>query len=379
MKEWTYFFYNISMRLLFKKLMILVIFTITLPGCEDRSPIKIGFVSSLSGRFSQMGTTGRNAVKLKIDEVNAAGGIRNRKILFFPADNKGETQLTHTAVSKLIERNVSFIVGPLLSNMAKPALKAIKDKKVLIVSPTVTTDSISGIDDNFLRITAASSKQSVIMMGLLNPENYSTGALYYDIRNKEYTQPIISDLLIRFEKSNIKLVYSNDMSDNTESLSHRAMELNKSGAQFVILICSGIDGALFCQELAKNKADIVKYGTSWLKTNKFLDHGGKTVEGIKIVSIRENNSPQFEAFKARYYNTYYENPDLVARFNYEAISVLLEAMKISKEITPEAVKQTILNIKRFDIFDDPIELDAYGDTNRSLGTFIVKDGKFIEF
>jgi branched-chain amino acid transport system substrate-binding protein len=49
-----------------------------LSGCLDNKPIKIAFIGAVSGNYSKVGTSVRNAVLMKIDSVNQAGGINGR-------------------------------------------------------------------------------------------------------------------------------------------------------------------------------------------------------------------------------------------------------------------------------------------------------------
>lgn len=62
-------------------LVILALFTLLLfSGCGGKEPIKIGFIAGMTGPSSELGVTGRQGAMIAVDEVNAAGGVKGRKV-----------------------------------------------------------------------------------------------------------------------------------------------------------------------------------------------------------------------------------------------------------------------------------------------------------
>jgi|GEM_PF-6092796 len=57
-------------------------------SCAPDEPIKLGFVGGLSGRVADLGISGRDGATLAIEQKNAAGGIRGRKIKLIAVDDK---------------------------------------------------------------------------------------------------------------------------------------------------------------------------------------------------------------------------------------------------------------------------------------------------
>jgi len=59
---------------------------------SDESVLKVGAVLSLSGKEIQFGKGTRRGIEMAIDEVNARGGIKGRKIKLLLQDSKGTTK-----------------------------------------------------------------------------------------------------------------------------------------------------------------------------------------------------------------------------------------------------------------------------------------------
>ena len=49
-------------------------------GCKEPEPIRIGFLGGLTTRAAGLSTSGRDGFLLAIEEINARGGINNRKV-----------------------------------------------------------------------------------------------------------------------------------------------------------------------------------------------------------------------------------------------------------------------------------------------------------
>ncbi len=290
-----------------------------------KKPIQVGFVASLSGRLSQMGVSARNGVELAIENMNKRGGILGRKIQFIPKDNKGDPNTTYKVIRELIDEGVKIIIGPLTSNMADPTIKAIQGKDVLVVSPTISTDAVKDLDDNFLRVALVSSEQAKgIAKEILN-EGYNVAAVVYDSSNKAYTEPVYQLFKELFEREGRKITYVNSLADKERlSFLQIAEEIKESQAEMLILITSGIDAASLCQQIRKIDLAIKIYGSSWVKTNDLIEHGGKSVEGVSLVSAFEGaeKTEDYLTFQEQYKSVYKGDPTFVSVQSYVAIQVV---------------------------------------------------------
>ncbi len=127
--------------------------------CSDTTPIKIGYVAGLTGRHSELGIGVRNGVTLAVDAINSTGGINGRKVEVVVRDDKSDPAQGTKVIKELLQMQVPVIIGPLLSKMASATLAAIDGQNVLVISPTISTDTVIDKDDNFLRVIAESSFQ----------------------------------------------------------------------------------------------------------------------------------------------------------------------------------------------------------------------------
>jgi branched-chain amino acid transport system substrate-binding protein len=83
---------------------------------QAQQPIKIAFLSSLSGPFTPWGIQVRDGMKLAIAEVNAAGGVNGRPIELIERDDRNSANEGVTAFKYLVEREGIVAAGGVISS-----------------------------------------------------------------------------------------------------------------------------------------------------------------------------------------------------------------------------------------------------------------------
>jgi len=120
MKTFTWFCVTLAMALVL----------ITAPA-QAAKAIKIGIVDCYSGPPAAYTNDVRDAFKLEVDKINAAGGILGRKIDVLTRDSKFKVDLGLSAAKELIYReNVDIMMGTINSALALAISDMCKKEKV---------------------------------------------------------------------------------------------------------------------------------------------------------------------------------------------------------------------------------------------------------
>ncbi len=356
---------------------ILVIFLI---GCGTPEPIKIGMVAGISGRRSQLGVSARNAIIMAVDQVNKDGGINGRHVELIVKDNKNDITECKKAVQELIDAGVIAVIGPVLSKMIKATLDTSKNKGVLVISPTVSTTALENVDDNFIRLMPVASREAEKMASIVIDDGPKKLAVIYDATNRAYSLPIFKTFSEKITQHGGLITYANDMTEKTDHLFTRmAQDIITSGAQGVFFIASGIDAAFLCQQIRKRNSDIRFYASHWVKSGNIIEQGGKSVEGMVLVTPfeREKKSQGYLAFSNAHEQMFKIKPNFVAKYAFETAQVLFEGIRSSNKITAGQIKNAILKKKHFEGLEEPFTINEFGDAIRSNTVLVIKDGRFM--
>jgi len=364
-------------RSIFIKMPWLLLFLVFFTACSQTKPVKIGFVSDLSSRNSAIGIQARNGLNMAIEEINSNGGIRGRKLEAIIGNHKGETEVCTAVVRDLITRGSNIIIGPMVSGMASTVISAAEESGILVIGPTVSTDALSGIDDNFLRIVAtASSQGNSLASSVLSLDNKNL-VLILDKKNIAYTRAVSEGFHNKLKNTDIQIA-DDIYFENKDEFQDIVEQLEMIKPDAIVFSASGIDTAGIIQLYAKHNEIPQLYGSSWVKVTNVIDYGGKTVEGMIIIDSFENPEPikREREFTRKFRDLFGTEPNIAARSVYETVYLYVQAFSISKSLKSSEIKKTILDMEIIEGIDSEFHLDKYGDGVRKLSFFVVENGRY---
>src|SRR4051812_10395806 len=73
-------------------------------GCRKSGDILIGSILGLSGEDSSLGVETKEGMTIALDDINAAGGFKGRKLRVLYEDTQLKPDLANEKIQKLIDR-----------------------------------------------------------------------------------------------------------------------------------------------------------------------------------------------------------------------------------------------------------------------------------
>ncbi len=349
-------------------------------GCKEPEPMRIGFLGELTTRAAGLSTSGRDGFLLAIEEVNARGGINNRKVEALVQDTRMHKATALHAVHSLVDSNVSAIIGPMTSQTAVTVVPEINQSKIPMVSPTVSTNKLNGLDDYFFRVYYTNAQAATLLAEeLSSQEGLSRIAAIYDLSNSAYTEDWIRHFQGVLEESGGSLVASIPFDLRSDTLFHDlATEAIEAKPQGILILANAIDTAMICQQLTKIGAELPRYATGWSYSDDLIQFGGKSVEGLHIIQSvdLQNPSATMQRFVEAYQERFRSSPNFPALHAYDATRMILAIME--KTTDPKAIREELLKIESFEGLQSDLSLDRYGDLKHPLLHLAhITNGQFI--
>ena len=348
----------------------------------SKAPIKIGLMVDLTGRASELGISGRNGAEIAVEEINQNGGINGRKVTLIIKDDKGIPEEAMKADKELIQENILLGIGHFASGTGEVGLKIFNEAGKLMISPTMSTESFTGIDDYFIRIIDSNKKQGEVLAdAALSEKNNKKIAVVYEENNKLYTSEVCKYFKQRFEKSGGQIVMEDSFaSSTTVNFDEIAEKISESGADGALIVSGGLDLAIITQKLKQMKPDIDIYAGMWAMTGDLIKNGGKSVEGVYLPGVYDKNDRVISManFRSEYIEKYEEEPTFASVYSYETVNMVFAALKECKNKYDSAtIKKKIIEIGTFKGLHDDFKVDRFGDTNRGYYLFQIKNAEFI--
>jgi branched-chain amino acid transport system substrate-binding protein len=304
--------------------------------------VRVGFIGGLSGRVADLGIGGRNGAILAVEQRNRSGGINGRPIELIAEDDQQDTEIAKQAVARLLARQVEVIIGPMTSAMAIAVVPQINATTVPLISPTVTTNALTGIDDQFFRVVAPtarhvfkSAEYHYRQLGLRRV------VLVCDLRNKAYTESWAGDFRQAFVALGGKVVGEIGFAED-DALSTLAARALASGPDGVLIIANSVDTGLLVQQIRLRDRKVQLATAEWAATERLIELGGQAVEGVVVAQYvdRQNDRPAYLAFLQAYRERFAHEPGFAGLTAFDATNVALDALASMQK--QQTLKQALL-------------------------------------
>lgn len=367
----------------FKKYRLLVVLVfllwLLLSACSQKT-LSIGYSASLTGTNSELGVIGRNGLMLAVDTVNSTGGVNGQEVNLIIKDDKNNPQTALTVDQELYDAGVNFIIGHMTSNMAEHSLPFINEHDLLMISPTMSSQTLSKRDDHLLRVVSSNEAEIEFMAKTIKQAgNYKKIAIIYEAQNEAYTLTSKSILISLLQENGSSIIKDLPFeSGNNPPYWDIANEILDSEADCIVILASSFDAALFCQQFYKLGMNKPLFLPTWAMNNNLIIQGGPAVEGIHISSLFDPNSedPNYLKFKENYQDKYGDLPSFSAVYTYEAAMILFDAIETSQTTDPAVIKKTILDTKTYQGLQNEISIDRFGDATRKIYNYTIKNRQF---
>jgi branched-chain amino acid transport system substrate-binding protein len=264
------------------------------------------------------------------------------------------------------------------SSMAVKAQPIINASKIVMISPTVKTNQLSGQDDNFLRVTIQLSNNAKMMAHhVVHQRGLKRFGVVYDLTNKAFTETWLSYFQEALKKEGGEVVFNEGFTSqqNTRFLpiAKRLLDAEVDG---VLFISNAIDTALMAQQIRKLESPVEMYCTEWAFTVDLVSFGGRAVEGMTSFHTFNVNStePRYVEFRDKFTKRFGYSPSFATALAYDAALFLFAGLE--KQGSAERLKKALLELGTFPGLQSEIKIDKFGDVERKLFLTVVEDGHF---
>ena len=294
-------------------------------------------------------------------------------------DNQLDATKVVQVVTELRQEDVVAIIGPMTSTMALAVLPLANKEHIVMVSPTASTNELTGIDDYFFRLISPNIMETDHLTDyLFGTMGLKRIACVYDLSNRVFTEEWYHNFKNTFENMGGELIFNAAFSSGEDfSYMDLARDIIDADPDGVVLVSGALDTAMLSQQIRKLESAIPIICSGWAKTPELIQHGGSAVEGIIFSQGYDNKSqhPDFLKFKKQYYERFEREAGLGAVYGYEAAQLLLAAL--SDTDSKHDLRHAILHQQSFQGLQGTLKLDAYGDAIRKHFLAIIQDGQFV--
>jgi len=340
--------------------------------------ILIGEIGSLTGSEATFGISTRNAIELALREVNAAGGVKGRKIEIRVYDNQSKPEEAANAANRLINQDqVLLILGEVASSNSIAMAQKAQPAKVPMISNASTNPKVTEIGDYIFRVCFIDPFQGYVMAKFARDYlKFTKVAVLRDL-GAAYSQGLADVFERKFTEMGGKIVAQETYTKGSTDFRSQLTAVKRAQPDGIYIPGYYNDIGLIARQARELGITAKLMGGDGWDSEKLFELGGAAVEGSYFSNhySPDDPNPRIQKFIADYKAAFGGVPDSLAALGYDAAMVAVDAMKRAPSLDRAAVRDAIAATKNFPGVTGTITLDDKRNATKPAVVLEVGKGK----
>ena len=304
--------------------------------------IKSGGVAPLSGNVAVYGVECKNGIDLAVEEINAAGGVAGKKLVFICEDDEGMPDKTVNAFKKLITKDkVSIVIGSLTSGCAKAITTLAQARGVVQIAPAATSPDITDAGNFIFRACFIDPFQGTVG-GKFAAENLGAknAAILYDLQN-DYSVGLAENFKAAFTAAGGRIAAEESYAGGDKDFNAQLTKIKNASPDVVYLPDYYGTVALVAKQLRAQGIQCPIVGADgW--DGLVGTAGDEVLNGYysnhyAIDSTEDKVREYVAAFRAKYN----KNPNAFAALGYDSVYMVKDAIEAAGSTDAAAVRSAL--------------------------------------
>ena len=325
----------------------------------------------LTGPQAKFGEIEKKSYEIATEEINAAGGIKGKKVVLEFEDSQGKPEISRAIAEKIIDvKKQPVILGEYSSSCSKAIAAVAEERKTPYMVVTGATDDIT--------------QQKYKYVFRMNPTNayYASGLLSFF---KEVVKP--TSIAVLYESSDFGTSGAEDMVKQAEKFPMKVLvkeKYEKGAVDFkpilskvkaerpdvIYMVSYVMDAALLMKQIKELRIDAKLFagGAAGFAIPEFIGNAKDASEYVVSATLW---SPQVaytgaKEFAEKYKKLYKDYPSYHGAEAYAALYIIKDVLTRSKSMTPDDIRVAMKATSMMTAFG-PIKFeDKEGYTNQNF-------------
>lgn len=340
----------------------------------------VAHIGPFSGPLAVNGLANYDGGKTCVDEANASGGIRGRKLRLVRADDEYKPDATVRLLRNVAQRDKPVAFINLLGSANLSAVlkdRTLEDIQVPVVGVTPGADVLRASGNPWLFHVHASDNAQLarILMHIATIGLRRVAVAYQDI---PFGQNGIAFIREAAPKAGIDVVGGVPVPSAADDLSAVVLQLRGTGAQAYIMILVPNSGSSFVAQMRKAEDSTPIYGMSYVQVNAIMEKaGGAHAAGIRLAQVTPNPDSERSALVRKFRAAMAQHAPKgtphtqLHLIGYLSCRVLLEGLKVAgDDPTPVRLKAALHSV-RADLGDYYVEFEGRNEGSRYVDIGVI--------
>jgi branched-chain amino acid transport system substrate-binding protein len=326
---------------------VVFLFSLMTTGLSfSEDTVTFGIPLPLTGSKAKFGEIEKRSYEIAMEEINAAGGIKGKKVVLVFEDSQGKPEISRAIVEKLIDvKKQPVIFGEYSSSCSKAIAAVAEERKVPYLVVTGAADNIT--------------QQNYKYVFRMNPSvSYYTSGLRSFL--KEVVKP--KTIAILYESSDFGTKGAEGMVKDAKRLGMKVVlkEKYESGAvdfkpilskvkskrpDVIYMVSYVMDAALLMRQIKELRIDAKLFagGAAGFAIPEFIENAKDASEYVVTATLwsPQVTYPGAKEFAEKYKSRHGKYPSYHGAEAYSALYVIKDVLERAKTWTPEDIRKAM--------------------------------------
>jgi branched-chain amino acid transport system substrate-binding protein len=324
-----------------------IVVGIVLSNRGGSDEILIGVNMELTGALASFGQSTFNGFSLYIDQANEQDMLNGRKIKLVKLDNKSQDAEAASIATRLISQKVVAMVGPVTSGKTIAAGNVAQEKKIPLLSPTATAESVTQIGDYIFRACFLDDFQAKAMAEFAYVTLNVRKAAILMNSGDDYSTGLAASFKKYFTALGGQVVLEETFLSDDVEFRTQLTKIKNSSADVIYVPAYYNEDGLIARQAREMGINLPITGVDgWDSDSLISIAGASALNNIYFTNhyTPADDDPQVQAFVTAYQEKYGSTPDALAALGFEGGAMLVDALKRAQSITPAAIRDALASI-----------------------------------
>ena len=368
-------------------LVLFVVLTLAVAGCGQLAnvgggggDIWLGVGGPMTGDNAEYGRIWKKAIDLAVEEINAGGGIKGRKLQVDYQDTQSDPKQSVAVAQKFVEdKRIVAEIGDFASP-ASMAASPIYQRAGLVQYAFTSSHPDFTKGGDYMFSTAPSQKDDAPYLANFAVKDGGKKKLALLTLNTDWGKTTADLFEGRAKELGAQIVYRDSFLPTEQDFRAILTKVRDANPDAIILECYFNEGSRFIQQARQQQINLPIYANGAVYSPQFLQLGGPAVEGVMTASpwFPDAPRPATQKFVKAYRDKYGEDPNWFAADAYDTIQILRTVIeKVGTD--RKAIRDGLANLRDYDsvVYGKIGFNEERRFTITEENKLVVKGGKFV--
>jgi branched-chain amino acid transport system substrate-binding protein len=314
------------------------------PFAIAQETVRIGVVQPMTGPVAYDGNIYVNTAKMRVDDLNAKGGVLGKKIELVIEDGACNPAQSVNAAEKLVVRDkVVGLLGAFCSTSTAAVMEVAKKHKVPLITGISTAAQLTEQGNPYFFRAVATTPMLGNAFGPVLPKALKAKRFAFLTLNDDWGRSMQASYPKAIESGGGQIVANEFFQQSDLQFLSQITKVKAANPDAIVLAANTQQAVALSKQIRELGVTVPLVGEGAWSSDSYIKLAGPAAEGVYglVEYVYTIKSPVNEAFVKEFQAKLKENPSKFAGAAHNAIHIMVDAIRRAGAADPEKIRDAM--------------------------------------